>query len=187
MRIPSTRLMTVVLVGAAVSLIAEAADLVKPDIKPGLWEVTSHPQISGQMPIPEEELAKLTPERRAKVEAAMQSSMASAAKPRVYKECMTAEKIAKGFETADPSEGGSCKKNVITSSSSELQLREECSRPDGKTTVDVHFQISGGVRMTGTINAVMTAGSRTMNMNSKLEGKWLGSSCGSVKEAEEEK
>ena len=187
MPIPSTRLATVALVAAAMTLLAEAADLAKPDIKPGLWEVTTHPQVSGQMPIPEEELAKLTPERRAKVEAAMQSGMANAAKPRVYKECMTPEKIAKGFETADPREGGSCKKNVITSSSSELQLREDCSRPDGKTTVDVHFQISGGVQMTGTINAVVSSGSRTMNMNSKIEGKWLGSSCGGVKDAEEEK
>ncbi|HEY3783652.1 MAG TPA: DUF3617 domain-containing protein [Steroidobacteraceae bacterium] len=186
MRICARSLAAATLVCALITVLAEAADLVKPDIKPGLWEVTTHPQISGQMPIPEDQLAKMTPEQRARMEAAMQSGMTNAVKPRVYKECMTAEKIAKGFDTG-AHDDASCKKNVIASSRSELHLREDCSRPDGKTTVDVHFQISGGTQMTGTINAVMSSGSRTMTMNSKVQGKWLGASCGSVKDEELEK
>jgi len=171
MHISSWRLTMAALLGAAISLLAEAADLVKPDIRPGLWEVTTSPQMSGQIPIPEEELAKLTPEQRARMEEALKKGMSNAAQPRVYKECMTKEKIAKGFDAADPREAGSCKRNVLTSSSSELHIREDCNRPDGKSTVDVHFQLSGGVQMSGTVNAVMTSGSRTMTMNSKIEGK----------------
>jgi hypothetical protein len=76
---------------------------------------------------------------------------------------------------------------VVTSSASELQLHDECNTPDRKTVSDVHFQIKGGVQMTGKINVVMTSGSKTMTVNSTLQGKWLGASCGAVKDAELEK
>ncbi len=169
------------------ALIAHAADPVKPDIRPGLWEVSNHPQVSGQMPLPEERLAKMPPEQRAKVEAAMQAGMAQAVRPRVYKECMTPEKIARGFDIDKHGDSASCQRKVINSSATELQIHEDCTRPDGKTSIDVHFQVAGRVQMTGKITAVMTAGSRTMTMNSTVEGKWIGASCGTVKDAEVEK
>jgi hypothetical protein len=187
MIVTSRRLAYVTSFAAAITLLAQAADFVKPDIRPGLWEVTSNPQVSGEMPIPEEELAKLPPDQRARLEAAMKAGIAGAAKTHVYKECMTPEKIAKGFDTQNPDETASCQKNVIKSSTNELHVHEDCNRNGGKASVDVHFQISGGVQMTGTINAVMTSGSRTMTMNSKLAGKWLGTSCGTIKDAQEQK
>jgi hypothetical protein len=61
--------------GATVALLAQAADFVRPNIKLGLWEVTNNPQVSGQIPIPEDQLAKLSPEQRAKIEAMIQNGM----------------------------------------------------------------------------------------------------------------
>jgi Protein of unknown function (DUF3617) len=58
---------------AAVTALVQGADFTKPNIKPGLWEVTTNPKMSGQMPIPEEQLAKMTPEQRARLQAAMQA------------------------------------------------------------------------------------------------------------------
>ncbi len=44
----------------------------------GLWEVHTHPQTKGQLPISDEQLQKLSPEQRARLEAAMQAAMGAA-------------------------------------------------------------------------------------------------------------
>jgi hypothetical protein len=185
MRIASNRVLLAVLVSVAVPVLA--ADLVKPDIKPGLWEVTTNPHVSGQMPIPDDQLAKMTPEQRARLDAAIKASQARSGKPRVYKECMTPEKIARGFDMDKESEGSSCKRNVVSSSANELTLHDECAKPDGKTSTDVHFEIKSGTQMNGKINVVMSSGTKTMTVNSTVQGKWLGADCGNVKDAELQK
>lgn len=175
------------LTSLAVTAWVHAADLAKPNIKPGLWEVSLNHQVSGEMPIPEEQLAKMTPEQRARVEAAMKGQMANGAKPRVYKECMTPEKIARGFDVNPHADDPSCKRNVVSSSAKELTLHDECNKADRKTVTDMHFEFKGGTQTSGKINVVMTSAGKTMTMNSTLQGKWLGASCGTVKEAELEK
>jgi hypothetical protein len=172
---------------AVATALVQAAELTRPDIKPGLWEVTNSPKITGQMPIPEDQLAKMTPEQRARLEAAMKDSVSKGNKPRVYKECMTPEKIAKGFSMDHGADEASCKRNIVSSTAHELTLHDECNKPDRKTVTDVHFEVKGGTQMSGKINVVMTSGGKTMTVNSALQGKWLGSNCGTVKDAELEK
>jgi hypothetical protein len=186
MRPAPRRLVQLACASLAISVIAQAADFVKPNIKPGLWEVTNSPQVTGDMPISEDQLAQMTPEQRARLEAAMKAGMASANKPRTYKECMTPEKIARGFDI-DKGEGKSCKRKIVSSTPTELQLHDECDSTERKTVSDVHFQVKGGTQMTGKINVVMSSGSKTMTVNSLVQGKWLGADCGSVKDAELEK
>lgn len=172
------------LTSLAVTAWVHAADVTKPNIKPGLWEVTTTPHISGEMPIPEDQLAKMTPEQRAKLQAAMQQHQT---KPRVYKECMTPEKIARGFDIDRSGEDASCKRNVVSSSANELTLHDECSKPDRKTVMDVHFEVKGGTQMSGKINVLMTSAGKTMTINNTLQGKWLGANCGTVTDAEPQK
>jgi uncharacterized protein DUF3617 len=181
----SPKLLSITLATLGVAALAQAADLVKPNIKPGLWEVSNHPQVSGQLPISDEQLAKLTPEQRARMQAAMQSVTANNSKPHVYKECMTAEKIARGFDLAR--EDSACTRKVVSSSSHELTLHDECNKQDGKTVSDVHFEVKDGTQMNGKVNVVMTSGSKTMTMNSTIAGKWLAASCGPIKDIESEK
>jgi Protein of unknown function (DUF3617) len=170
---------------AAVTMLVQAADITKPNIKPGLWEVTTNPKMSGQMPIPEEQLAKMTPEQRARLQAAMQ---AGGSKPRVYKECMTPEKIARGFEMDRGADEASCKRTIVSSTANELTLHDECSRgADRKSVTDVHFEIKSGTQMNGKINVVVTSSGKTMTVDSTVQGKWLSASCGTVKDAELEK
>jgi hypothetical protein len=170
----------------AASALVQGADVVKPNIKPGLWEITNNPQVSGQMPIPDDQLAKMTPEQRARMEAAIKAYTANSAKPRVYKECMTPEKIARGFEI-ERADNASCKRKVVSSSSNELTLHDECNKPDQQSVSDVHFEIKGGTQMSGKINFVMTSKGKTMTINSIVQGKWLGANCGSVTDSELEK
>jgi hypothetical protein len=143
--------------------------------------------MSGQMPIPEEQLAKMTPEQRARLQAAMQSGMANGSKPRIYKECMTPEKIARGFEMDRGADEASCKRTIVSSTSSELTLHDECNRPERQSVTDVHFEIKGGTQMNGKINVVVTSSGKTMTVDSTVQGKWLSASCGTVKDAELEK
>jgi hypothetical protein len=163
---------------ALIALLAQAADLVKPNIKLGLWEITTTTKMAG---LPEEMLARVPPERRAQMLAALQ---ASAGKPHVMKECMTQEKLAHGFK-AD--ENPSCTRQVLSSSASEVKVHDECTTEQGKRTVDGHFQMPDREHMTGSMHVVMTRGERTMNVDGTLEGKWLAASCGDVKDVEVEK
>jgi hypothetical protein len=181
MRLASRKLLQVALTTLAATTLAHATDLVKPNIKPGLWEVTTTPQMTGQMPFSEADLAKMKPEQRARMEAAIKSQMA---KPRVHKDCMTPEKIAKGFDI-DRKEDASCKRKVVSSSPNELTLHDECNRESQKTVSDVHFEVKGGTQMSGKVNIVSTSSSgKTFTVNATVQGKWLSSSCGDVKDTD---
>ena len=173
------------LTGLALTALAQAADPIKPNIKPGLWEVSLTPHVSGEMPIPDEQLAKMTPEQRARLEAMMKSRTAKSSEPKVYKECMTPEKIARGFDM--DRDDTSCKRKVVSSSANELTLHDECNRPNQKTVSDVHFEIKGGTQMSGKINVVVSSGTKNMTVNNTMQGKWLGANCGAVNDAELEK
>jgi len=173
----------IVLCAAAVTLV-HAAQYTKPNIKPGLWEVSVTPRMSGEMPIPEEQLAKMTPEQRAKIEAAIKGA---GSKPHVYKECMTPEKIAKGFEMDRGADEASCKRTIISSTASELTLHDECNDPKRKSLSDVHFEVKGGTQMTGKIHIVVTSSGKSMTVDSSLQGKYLSASCGAVKDTEPQK
>src|SRR5450755_632821 len=110
---------------------AYAADLTL-NVKTGLWQSTVSMQTSGQLPIPEADLAKMTPERRQQFEAAMKAAMANAAQPHVVTSCVTAEQLRKGlsFKTED---NPSCKKTVVSSSSSTWEMHEECTGTSART------------------------------------------------------
>jgi hypothetical protein len=172
---------------AAITALLQAAELTKPNIKPGLWEVTTNPKMSGEMPIPADQLAKMTPEQRTRLQAAMKAGMTNGSKPRVYKECMTPEKIARGFEMDRGADEASCKRNIVSSSATELTLHDECNNPQRKSVTDVHFEIKSGTQMTGKIDVVVTSSGKTMTVDSTVQGKWLSASCGAVKDAELEK
>lgn len=174
------------LAGLSLVLLAEAAEPMKLNVKPGLWEIASEGQINGAPPIPEDTLARLTPEQRAKFEAAMQASMANAAKPRLSKHCMTPEKIQRGLDV-EQHNTATCQKKVASNSSSEMEFSEDCNNENGSTTITEHFQLSGSEQMTGTVHVVRTQGGKTMTINSTIHGKWLGASCGDVKDFEIEK
>jgi hypothetical protein len=189
MRFPSNSLLCVTLTTLAATLSGasvQGADFVKPNVKPGLWEVTLDPQVSGEMAIPEDKLANLTPEQRAQMEAAMKAYVANSSKPKTYKECMTPEKIAQGFDIAhrdDPS----CTRKVISSSANELTVHDECNNPPQQSVSDSHFEMKSGTQITGKYNYVMTSNGKTMKLIYTIKGKWLGASCGSVKDSELEK
>ncbi|HEY1725957.1 MAG TPA: DUF3617 family protein [Steroidobacteraceae bacterium] len=158
----------------------------KLNIKLGLWEIKTQPQVNGEMPMSDERLEKMSPDQRARMQAAMQAAMAHMQQPRTMKECMTAEKRAQGFDTGndDPSR---CQQTVGKDTSSDFELSRVCASEQGKTSTDMKFHAVSSDHVVGTVNAVMSRGTKSMTINSTMEGKWLGSDCGSVKDFEMEK
>jgi hypothetical protein len=186
MQPPHWKLAGAAIVGLALGLVGEAAESIKLNIRPGLWEIASEGQISGAPPLSDDMLARLTPEQRDKFQAAMQASMANAAQPRIAKNCVTPEKIARGLDIQQHGDS-SCKKTVVANSASEMEIREECSNDQRNTVISEHFQLSGSEQLTGTVHVVTTSGDKTMTVNSTIHGKWLGASCGDIKDSEIEK
>ena len=173
--------------GAAAVMLAYAADTPQLNVKLGLWEIATHPQVNGNLPITDEQLAKLPPDQRAKFEAAMQAAIARGAQPRIFKECMTAEKRSHGFEAGSDPSKTNCKVTLVTNTSNEFESHRECVSDDGKQSTSVHFQVVSSDHVAGTVNALISHGGKTMTVNSTMEGKWLGADCGAVKDIELEK
>lgn len=172
--------------GAAVALAHAGEPKAQLNVKLGLWEISTHPQVSGNLPITDEQLQKLPPEQRAKFEAAMQAALARGAQPRLFKECMTPEKRSRGFNAGDD-HGKDCQTTVVTNTASEFEAQRQCSGEDRNQLTDVHFRVVSPNHVTGTVAMVISHGEKTMTVNSTMEGKWLSSDCGNVKDYELEK
>lgn len=155
------------------------------NIKPGLWEFTSTSQSKGAPPISAQEkaemekaMANMPPDRRAKMEEAMKAAQGGAGTPHVHKSCVTKEDLSKPLDTGDDKE---CKKTILKSTSSEQDVRLDCTRGTQKSTGTIHFVANNPESVSGTMDMQMsdTGGAMTVKMN--FNGKWLGASCGDVK------
>ncbi|MBV9153766.1 MAG: DUF3617 domain-containing protein [Alphaproteobacteria bacterium] len=156
--------------------LAQAADPAF-DVKPGLWEITSTGAATGAPPIPAEALAKLSPEQRAKMEAAMQAAMARSSQPRTSKSCITQKQLEKTFAGTNDK---NCKQTIVSRTATLIEARVECTG-EQKTSGTVRFQALSRETVRGEVKMAISGGGNTMNSNHTLEGKWLGADCGSVK------
>lgn len=158
------------------------------NVDTGLWEVTTHPQMSGDAPvIPDSVMQRLSPEQQAKMKERMQSMRSKRNEPKKFKECMTAEKLAKGFSDRENDED--CKVTVITNSATEYAGQRQCKNERGnRTDSKVHFKILSRHQTEGVIDVAVTQpDGKVMNMHTTMEAKWLASDCGSIKQMEVEK
>lgn len=157
-------------------LACRAADDVTPlNVKMGLWEQTVAVQSPGMPGMSEEMLAKIPPERRAQVEAAMKGAM-----NHTMKSCVTADSLKKAQAFQDRPDT-SCKRTVVSSSSHSLDFHVECTSGKTKTVGEGHFQSPDQETMKGEINATTTtADGRTIVSKTTISSKWLSSDCGAV-------
>ena len=158
------------------------------NVKLGLWETQVNPQISGDLAtsIPDEQLQKMTPEQRAKMQQAMQAMQASMAQPHLAKDCMTAEKLAKGFNFGTE-ESPQCRTTIVTNSGSEFESHQECAENGGSRSTSIHIIAKSSDHITGEIRSNTTKGGKVMAFNATMEGRWLGSDCGAIKDYQAEK
>jgi len=158
--------------------VALAAQKIEPlNVKLGLWEMTSVIKTSGELPIPAEYLSKLTPEQRAKMEAAMKAQSAGPAQTHTYKSCLTKEKS----DSSLFNDRKECTETILTSSSTKLSLKATCTFEGVTMSGHGEFEAVSTESVKGTIHMTTTGGEHTMNTDASYTGKWIGASCGDVK------
>ena len=173
------------LAAATVSLTVWAAERVNIGIEMGLWEVAAHAQTSGGIPPDmQARLQSLPPEQRARIEAAMQGAMADAQRGHVFRECVTPERLSQGLGKED--ESAQCKASVVRNTRTEFEYRKVCSSSNGEShTEDAVFHMTDPHHISGTIDVIESSGARPMTLHQILDGKWVSSSCGDVKDVEQ--
>ncbi len=161
---------------AVCSVALSAADFRPLDVKTGQWETTLSGQTTGQPPIPDELLKRLTPEQRAQVEAAMQEKGLGGRKTTLNKSCLTKDKLDKAFNLGDENTK-SCKPTLVTSSGSRQEIHLDCDRQGMKSTGTVKVEAVDSQNLKGSMQISVTNASRTMNMNYTFTAKWIGPAC----------
>ena len=147
------------------------ADELALNVEPGLWEMTSTPHMSGDIP----DAANLTADQRAKLEAALGKTMA----PRRYRECMTPEKLQHAFD--QPQTGASkCERTILVNSTTEMQMHVDCTDVQGTHQMTVKVQAPNPEAIAGTMNLVTTRNGKTFTIVNNLEGKRVAADCGGV-------
>ena len=178
--------------------VIRAADTIQPlNLKLGLWETTSTREMTGQMPIPQEareamakmreELAKMPPEQRAKIEAMLNANASKiekmaktngteAQKPTVRRTCVKKQDLDNLFKPGEIAE--SCTRTFLFSSSSRQEMRLQCAEQKGmKQTASVRIEAVNPETVKGSMQMSTTDGTQTMSMNSSFSAKWIGPAC----------
>ena len=173
------RFYTVLFFSILVSCIAWSADFKPLDVKMGLWETTNTFQTSGMPPvsIPPDALANMTPEQRARVEAMMKGSGNN--RTSTVKSCVTREKMNK--QEWFNNDNRDCTRTVVSSSSSKLEMRLQCTSNGTKTDGTFRIEALNSENIKGSMQMTSSGGDRPMNMNSNFTSRWIGPNCGDVK------
>lgn len=172
-------------VAAAGAMVAARADQpIHLGVRTGLWEITTQAQVSGAIPPRlSAQLQGMPPEQRARIEAAMQAAMADAQRGHVFKKCMTPEQLSKGFDSGGDS--SRCRSTLVSNTRSDFEYHKVCAVENGVgRTEQAHFHLLDSHHIAGTVAVVSTRGGHPMTVHETLHGKWLASSCGSVKDIE---
>jgi hypothetical protein len=129
----------VAIIAASVAFVGAAPQAARTalNVKLGLWEMTTSVQMSG-MPAPEPS-GKMTPEEKARLDAAMKGAAAAAATPHTTRTCLTREKLDKSlFQDSQQS----CKQTMITNTATVNAFKFECTGQP-PSTGEFHFAHPG--------------------------------------------
>ncbi len=147
------------------------------NVRLGLWEASATVQSSGAPPI---DTSGMTPEQRARVEAAFANSRKRMAAPHTFRSCLTKEKL--GEMPFQDRNNGSCKPTVLSSSSTEYAVKFSCTDESGATTSGQwRFQAVSPELVKGDGDMTMERGGQKMESKTTMTAKWIGASCGNVK------
>lgn len=154
------------------------ADSPRFDVKPGLWEMTASSQSSGVPPIPAEALAHMTPQQREMMQQHMRDAMARGHEPHVTQHCVTEKKL-RDLDFGD--DRPNCHRTIISRTPRLVNMREECTGRE-KINGTVHIEAVDREHFRGKFDMQMTNGTDTMTIHQTMQGVWLGSDCGKVKD-----
>jgi hypothetical protein len=139
-----------------------------------MWETTMNTQFTGLPPIPPEVLARLNPDQKAKMEAALKAQGGLAPRSTTSKGCLKKEDLEKPMAFGG-SEQRACSPTIVSSTPSKMVAQIDCTQNQTKGTVTVEALNSESVKMTAQMAA--GEGGRAMNMTMTGTSKWLGAVC----------
>jgi hypothetical protein len=145
------------------------------DIKLGLWEATVNSEMAG---MPAIDTSNMTPDQKARIEAMMKGR--GGAQATTTRQCMTKEKLDKQLFEARDSQDASCKRTVVSRTSSLVEMKLVCTG-DRKMTGDIRFEAVSRENVKGNVQMVTGDPAHPMNMKVNMNLKWLSDSCGDVK------
>lgn len=154
--------------------------LVPLNVKTGQWQTHSRVALSGAMGLPPEMAEKLTPEERARYEAAMGAM--NGVHELTTKGCLTQQDL-----TTDPyaelNRNGEmqCHGEVAKSTSSDVELEEHCigagKNQGAEMKMHLHIHANDPEHATGEGEGSTAAGGKTMQTKITLNMTWLGPHC----------
>ena len=160
------------------SLLWAADKLQRLDVKLGLWETTTSGMATGELPIPADAMANMTPEQRAKIEQMMKSRM-NTPSTHVHKDCLTQETLDKELSFGAAREN--CTHPILSSSSSGAEVKFHCAEKDGTADGTVKFEASNSENVKGKIHMTMNANGKAMTNEVNMTSRWISASCGDLK------
>ena len=146
------------------------------NVKPGAWEVTSTSTMNGMM-IPPEALEKMPPERRARIEQAMQG-MSGQPKTLVKQSCITKTDLDedKMFKEA---EQRNCTQKIISKSANKMVMEVTCGAPENtKAMMSAEAPTPEMIVSTMDVVQLKTGG----KVHVDIKGHWLGDSCAGIED-----
>jgi len=158
--------------------LALAAD--RPDARPGLWEMTRDATFQAPA-IPEELLAKLPPEARARLQASAAGGPRSTHK--VTKQCVTEKDLDRLYQD-DGDRAQHCQRTIVSQTPTGGEVKPNCQDPQHPERA-VHGTIKWHLTsQTAALTTIEMSGGtpdHPMNLHSQIAARWLGASCGDVK------
>ncbi|MBU6481366.1 MAG: DUF3617 family protein [Nitrospirae bacterium] len=148
------------------------------NLKTGAWEMTHTSVMTGTL-VPPEVLEKMPPERRAKLEQAMQARSGQP-KTHVSKGCLTQQDLDQNRLIKEEREGEDkqCTTTIVSKSSSKLVMERKCPAPHASTS-QIAVEAKTPEHVVASIDrAVEGAG----KVHVDLKGRWLGASCAEIKD-----
>lgn len=182
--------MRVSFIVAAAVLAAGGLPAAAQSLKPGLWEITSKtsgsPQMDQSMAEMQKQLAAMPPEQRKQMEAMLNKSGMSLAKPGAggamsVKLCMTKEMV----ERSDVPMQGDCKVTNQQRSGNTTKVAYTCSNPPSSGEGTYTYLGPEAYTSKMTVKTAVQGKSETITMDGG--GKWLGSDCGNIKPPQQPK
>ncbi len=157
--------------------VSVAAHKVVPlNLKTGLWEITTTTGAGDDNMLPAALLQKLTPEQRARVEERMKARSADPQKTINAKQCLTKQELERGmpFRLLHKS----CSWAVLTSTSSRVEMRGECTDQGMKTESALRIGALSPEEAEGSLQFFTENQGTTPATTSTFNAKWIGPLCG---------
>jgi len=145
------------------------------NVKTGQWQTTVLINSGGSLAMPSGQMAKLTPEQQARVEAAMKQASKPKTTTHTNQDCLTQDELNKG--TPFKSDDKQCTQKVLNSTSSRLNVEQDCAEDSMATKTIMSLEAISPELVKGTGTVTATSEGHTFTSNITFTSQWLAASC----------